>query len=260
MQPIGIFDSGIGGLSIYKDVKKLLPQEDFIYVADKKYFPYGIQNTSTIKERGRNIVSWLEDQGTKLIVIACNTSTVSALTYLRKINPDIPIVGTVPVIKTCAEETKNGKIGVLSTPKTAASKYHKNLINDFADDKDVYTIAVPNLVEIIEEGKFHARTLELVTPLKILQKKEVDTLALACTHFPLLSDTIKDVVGEEILVLDSGEAIARQVMRVLEANEQLKSGDKPGETLFYTTKDNKNFDEMLKKYLNEEYRSKLINI
>lgn len=148
---IGIYDSGIGGLSIYKAIKKKLPYEDFIYIADKKFFPYGKQTDKTIQRRGNKIVSWFENQKVSLIVVACNTATVSSLSYLRKKHPDTPIVGTVPVIKKCSETTKNGIIGILCTPKTKKSSYNKNLIAEFAKNKKVYVKAVPKL----EIGRAH---------------------------------------------------------------------------------------------------------
>ncbi|MEX0877492.1 MAG: glutamate racemase [Candidatus Spechtbacterales bacterium] len=260
MTAIGIYDSGIGGISIYNSVKNLLPNEDYIYVADKKYFPYGLRDTETIHKRGDRIVSWFKQQNVKLIIIACNTSTVSALEYLRQLHPDIPIVGTVPVIKTCAKFTKTGKIGVLCTPQTAESPYQAELIEKFASDKEVYVIACPNLVEEIETGNFKESSAALSKPLSILLSKDVDTLALGCTHFPLITETIKIITGKKIKVLDSGDAIARQTKKVLKANKSLNNSNKKGQTLFYTTAKSQNFDIIASRYAGYKIKSESILI
>lgn len=257
---IGIFDSGIGGFSVYKSIKKLLPSEDFIYVADKKFFPYGTKPTKVVRERSEKIISWLEERGVKLIVIACNTSTVSSLRYLRTLYPTIPIVGTVPVIKTCAKQSKTGKIGVLCTAKTANSAYQKNLILKFTSNNDVSIVTCSNLVETIEENNLSKNYGVLKKPLKRLLEKNIDTLALGCTHFALVSDSIKELMGKDVLVLHSGDAIARQVKKVLKNNKNLCINNKQGKTCFYTTAYSKKFDIMISKYINLNTKSKLISI
>ena len=130
--PIGIFDSGVGGISIYKIIKDLLPRENYIYLADKKFFPYGTKSGRTIRERTDKITKWFLDRNAKLIIIACNTATVEAIERMREKYPETLFVGTVPVVKTCASKTKNGNIGILCTERTANSEYQKKLIEKFA--------------------------------------------------------------------------------------------------------------------------------
>lgn len=259
---IGIYDSGVGGLSIYKSLKHELPRENFLYIADQKFFPYGSKSTKIIKERADAACSWLEDEGVKLIVIACNTATVFGLDYVRKRHPNTPIVGTVPVIKKCAQLSKNGNIGVLCTPKTARSHYQKNLIHSFARGKNVYVRAPARLVEMIEAEDMTNKTIQtsLQVPLSYLKNKNIDTLALGCSHFPLVSKHIQKIIGENVLLLDSGHAIARQVKRVLTRNKMIKRSKREGTITFFTTANPKNFDTIGSKYLHSNIYSKKIDI
>lgn len=260
MQPIVILDSGIGGLSIYKSIKKLLPQEDYIYIADKKYFPYGELSSQLIQERVNKILGYFRAQNTKLVILACNTATVSALSSARKNFPALAIVGTVPVIKTCAERTQNNNIGVLCTLKTARSSYQKKIIAQFASDKNVYVKACPGLVELIESAD--ESSSELSKSLEYLKRKNIDTLALGCTHFPLIRKRIQKIMGDKVLILDSSYAIARQAKRVLENNKTLRQINKKtkGTTIFYTTANPPMFDIMIRRYLGKNFKSKLLKI
>lgn len=260
MQPILILDSGIGGLSIYKSIKKLLPQEDYIYIADKKYFPYGELSSQLLKKRVNNILEYFQKQNIKLAILACNTATVSTLNNARKSFPALAIVGTVPVIKTCARRTQNDNIGILCTSKTARSSYQKNLIAQFAPDKNVYVKACPGLIESIESSIEISH--ELSKSLQYLKKKNIDTLALGCTHFSLITSDIQKIMGREVLVLNSSDAIARQVKKVLGSNETLKQANKKtkGITIFYTTANSAKFDIMIKRYYNVKSKSLLLEI
>ena len=173
-------------------------------------------------------------------------------------------MGTVHVIKTCAQRTQNGKIGVLCTSKTAYSTYQKKLIAQFAPDKKVYIKACPGLVESIESSNesSYESSLELFKPLYDLKRKKIDTLALGCTHFPLIIKLIQKTIGKEVLILDSGDAIARQVKKVLMKNESLKTTNKKieGSTIFYTTANPKKFDIMTERYCGVKIKSHLIKI
>lgn len=237
-RPIGILDSGIGGITIWKEVVKELPKESTIYIADSKNVPYGSKTPKEIHRLGRKLVHFLLKRDVKLIVVACNTVTVTSLDKLRKEFPQIPIVGTVPVVKTAAEKTKKGKIGILSTVRTAQSQYQKDLIKKFAKDLEVLNIGTDKLVPLIEKGENVDSVLsEILKPFD-----SIDVLALGCTHFPLIEDKIKRTLGTRVLVLDSGPAIARQVGRVLVHNELL-SNSKSASHYFYTTGDEKLYNK-----------------
>lgn len=217
---IGILDSGIGGLTVAREIVRLLPQEDIVYIGDRKNAPYGVRSKNEILDLSRRMVDFLIGKNVKAIVAACNTITVNCLDDLRKEYTGTPIIGTVPVVKTAVKTTRNRRIGILSTKATADSRYQKELIAKFAGDCVVVSIGTDKLVPLIEKGDVEGSGFlpVLNDVLRIFKEKEVDTLALGCTHFPYIRAQIQKHLGKDVEVLDSGEAIARQVRRVLEAN------------------------------------------
>lgn len=249
-QPIGILDSGVGGLSIWKEVVKQLPSESTIYIADSKNCPYGTRPVDTIYPLAKRLVQFLVDKKVKIIVVACNTITVSCLDRLRKEFPDTPIVGTVPVIKTAATLSKNKKIGVLSTKTTAESIYQKQLINTFSAGCDVLNIGTDKLVPVIENGEIDKKDSYRVLKsiLRPFIEKNVDALVLGCSHFPFLKKEMKKILGLHVMILDSADAIARQTARVLTNNNAL-SLKKDTEYQFYTTGDVDQFEVVANKLI-----------
>jgi glutamate racemase len=236
IQPIGVIDSGLGGLTILKEIMAALPDESTIYIGDSKHAPYGARSVDDIETLSRNMITFLLQQNVKLIVIACNTITVTAIETLRNEFPNIPIVGTVPIIKKAAEVSHNKRIGVLSTTQTAQSDYQKNLIQKFAADCTVFNYGTDSLVPLIEAGKLDLPELESVLH-KVLNRftsENIDTLALGCTHFPIIKNAIQTILGPDVTLLDSGAAIARQVRRILEHNAILNSNSEAIHA-FYTT-------------------------
>lgn len=236
--PIGVLDSGLGGLTVWKEIISLLPEESTIYLGDSLNAPYGAKTESEIYVLSKKQIEFLLTQKVKLIVIACNTITVSCLDKLRKDYPGVPIVGTVPVIKTAAQITKNRRFGILSTTRTAASTYQQNLINEFAGDCKVFVHGTDKLVPFIEKGEMtsDAMTNALQEVVTLFQKEEIDTLVLGSTHFPFLREQLQKMFGTGITILDSGPAIARQVNRILENNDTLAT-KQDAQYLFYTTGD-----------------------
>ena len=224
--PIGILDSGLGGLTIMQSVMRELPNESIIYVGDSANIPYGEKSSEQILQLSRRLVDCLISHHVKLIVVACNAITVTNLENLRTLYPTIPLIGVVPVIKTAAEKTKNGRIGVLATTATTRSAYQKKLIADFADGHAVFTHGTDRLVPLIEQGIVDGAELSSIlhSSLSAFSKEDIDTLVLGCTHFPIIEAAIQNVVGVDVQILDSGGAVARQVRRVLTANKQLSTG------------------------------------
>lgn len=233
-RPIGIFDSGVGGLSVLLEVKKLLPHERFVYVADQAYIPYGNKSKAELVRRLTKVMEFFLSQNVKAVIIACNTATVYTILEMRK-QFSIPIIGTVPVIKTLARITKSGKTAVFSTPATAKSEYLEDLIQKFAPTITVIKVGGSGLEELIEEGDLEAEEIEniLVTNLTPLVQDGVDAIALGCTHYPFLKKLMEEIVGRKVTIVDSGEAIARRTKVILENNKTL-SGEK-GEDRYYTT-------------------------
>jgi glutamate racemase len=244
-QPIGILDSGVGGLTIWKEITVLLPHESIIYIGDSKNTPYGQFNADKTHKLAKKLVKFLLSKNSKVIVIACNTITVSCLDKLRIEFPQVPIIGTVPVIKTAAQITKNKKIGILSTTYTAKSAYQKQLIEKFANHCRVFEHGTDELVPLIEKGELGGEKINdiLQKTLNKFKKEGIDTLALGCTHFPFVSADLRRILGDDVRLLDSGAAIARQVQRVLEKNNSLTHKSK-SKYEFFTTGTVKNFEKV----------------
>lgn len=248
--PIGIIDSGVGGLSVWREIIALLPHESTIYLADQKNVPYGTKDPEEIYKLAKRLVAFLLSSHVKIIVIACNTITVTSIKRLREEYPQVPIIGTVPVVKKAVEITKNGRIGILSTISTAESEYQKQLIKKYAENMHVINIGCDKLVPLVEQGIINGRSVEEAVALDIgeFKKNKIDTLALGCTHFPFIRSVLHKLLGEDVQLLDSGSAIARQVKRILEHNVSL-ADTLGGSHLFFTTGNAENFKNVAKKLL-----------
>lgn len=234
MHPIGFFDSGLGGLSIWNVVKKYIPSESTIYLADQKNIPYGNKSEELIKTRTVECLEFLVNKGVKLIVLACNASTVSGISYYRNKFPQIPIVGVVPAIKPALALTKTNHVGVLATEKTVESEYFKKLVKDHADGKKVYSIGcTERLVESVEQGMVDADEVKLILKsyLSSFREKQVDIVVLGCTHYPFLVKTMNEI-NPKLQYIDSSEAVAKQVKRVI--GDKIMS-EKNVTDEFYTT-------------------------
>lgn len=258
--PIGIFDSGVGGLTILSEVKKLLPYESFIYVADQKYIPYGSKSPLVVKERARKITEFLVSKQVKLIIVACNTATVTSISSLRK-QFDIPLIGVAPVIKTASQKTKTKKVAVFATPATVRSVYLQELIKKYGNGSIVCKDGATGLENLIDKGVVSGERIEEILQRHLLPLKKggVDVIALGCTHYPFLKKRMQEILGQDILILDSGGAVARQTKRVLEANNAL-SPAKKGEDWYYTSGDKKTFQEVVKKLLKKNVYAKSIDL
>ncbi len=250
-RPIGIFDSGIGGLTILSEAKKLLPGESFVYVADQANHPYGKKDEEQLMKLTADIVDFLVSKNVKLVIAACNTASVHTLDYLRQ-KYKIPIVGVVPVIKTIANISKTKKAAVFATPATVKSPYLQNLIDKYADGVEIYKVSGTGLEEIIEKGDFDNPKINAILNKHLLSLKEknVDAIALGCTHYPIIEKQMKKIVGDWAKIVDSGGAVARRVKAVLE-NEDMLSGEK-NEDLYYTTGDVEHFRALAQKILDKK--------
>jgi len=233
---IGIFDSGVGGLGIFKEIKRFLPSENILYLADSKNCPYGEKTVEEIKKICKKNTQFLLHNNAKIIVVACNSASVAALNYLRTEFPGVPIVGVVPVVKTAVKLTKNKKIGILATRATVQSEYLKGLVKEFCSGINVYYQASGELVDLIENDINGEKRREVLNNcLKKFIKNDVDVIALGCTHFPFVKKEIQKIVGARTEVLDSSGAVARQVKRVLTQNEELLGSQKNPDYQFYTS-------------------------
>lgn len=238
-RPIGVFDSGIGGLTVWRALVKLLPHESTVYIADQAHIPYGEKSAAFIRGRVEKAIAFFLKKDVKLIVVACNTATIAGIDMYRKKFPAIPIVGTVPVIKTAAEKTKTGKIVLLATHYAAKSRYVKQLIRKFAAQHTVIRVGATELVHLVESGIIDGEVTayKLSHILSPLKDKHADVLVLGCTHFPFLYEKIRAIVGDNMQIVESGGAIARQVERISIHNEIAASVMQAPLCEFFTTGD-----------------------
>lgn len=237
-RPIGLLDSGVGGLSLLAAARRLLPNERYIMLADGRHFPYGETDPAVISQRTARLSRFLLDRDVKLIVAACNTASVHALEDLRAAFPCVPFVGVVPVVKTLASRTRTGAIALLSTPATAQSDYLAGLLRHFAADTRVINISCPGLAEAVESGEIGAdRTMELLRGLLArVDSGGADVLGLGCTHYFFLRPAIKTILGNGVRVFDASRPVARRVRQVLDGRNALAS-TRCGPDEFYTTGD-----------------------
>jgi glutamate racemase len=236
--PIGVFDSGVGGLSVAREIRALLPSEDMIYVADSAYCPYGGRPLEEISARAVAVTSALIRGGAKLVVAACNTASGAAIDLLRA-TFDVPIVGLEPAVKPAAASSAAGRIAVLATPATLKTERFNRLVDRHGAGVEVVKVACPGFVELVEAGEVTGpRALATVREdLAPVLSSPVDRVVLGCTHYPFLRDTITEVLGPDVEVLDSGAAVARQVKRVLTEHHLLAPAGGVGSFRLYTTGD-----------------------
>jgi len=239
-RPIGMFDSGVGGLSIWRATRRLLPQENMIFFADSGHVPYGEKSPQELHDLTGRITRFLLDNDAKVIVVACNTATVHAIGHLRETFPDVPFVGVVPVVKTLARRTRTGTIAVLSTPATSRSPYLASLIREFASDKDVINVGCDGLENAVEEGHVRSRstTALLERHLAPVTGSAADVVGLGCTHYPFLRARIKRMLGPRVRLFDPSRPVARRTREVLRERDALGENPSP-EYRFYTTGDPK---------------------
>ncbi|MCS4237546.1 glutamate racemase [Myroides gitamensis] len=232
--PIGLFDSGIGGTTIWQEIHKLMPTEDTIFLADQKNAPYGTQTKEAILALSHKNIQYLVDQGCKLVVVACNTATTNAIQELRS-SFTIPIIGIEPAIKPASLLTKTSTIGVLATKGTITSDLFTSKLKLYPNVKIIEQIGY-NLVTLIESGQLHSQEMKDLLQLYLLPMVEqgMDTLVLGCTHYPYLTPIIKTLIPEHILIIDSGEAVAKHTQKILGEHHLLTPHTNKGSTVFYT--------------------------
>ena len=218
--PIGIFDSGIGGTSIWKEIHQLLPTENTIYLSDSINAPYGQKSIDRIIELSVKNTEFLLDKNCKLIVVACNTATTNAINYLRT-NYDVPFIGIEPAIKPASIQTKTNTIGILATKGTLNSKLFESTSNTLDRHVQIVEQVGEGLVELIENGLLHSEkmTTLLTKYLHKLMRHNIDHLVLGCTHYPYLIPQIKKITNNKITIIDSGLAVAKQTKRILERHQ-----------------------------------------
>lgn len=233
--PIGVFDSGVGGLTVAREIMRQLPQERIIYFGDTARVPYGSKSKETVIRYSRQIIHFLESKGVKAIVVACNTASAFALETLQP-EMKIPIIGVVkPGAKVAAETTVNGNIGVIGTEGTIGSKIYTQTIQQHTPDAVVLGKACPLFVPLVEEGWLKDPvTIEVAKRyLDFFQKSDIDTLILGCTHYPLLRSTIRGIMGERVNLVNPAYETAQELKRLLTEHQLINDGADTRETSMY---------------------------
>ena len=249
--PIGIFDSGVGGLSVLRAVRQILPGERTIFLADQAHVPYGPRSLEEVRRFAFGITEYLLEQGAKLIVVACNTASAAALHDLRQRYPETPFVGMEPAVKPAAEQTQTGVVGVLATPATFQGALYASVIERFANGVTVLQDTCSGLVAQIEDGKLDGLETRriLTTALDPMLEQNIDTVVLGCTHYPFVIPLIQEITGPKVRVIDPAPAVARQVVRRLEARHLLNQEPERKPTRFLTTGDPVQLQNLLSKLI-----------
>ena len=236
--PIGVFDSGVGGLSILREMRRQMPDEPILYFADQSHVPYGPRPMEQVREFSEGITRFLLDQGADLIIVACNTASAAALTTLRRTFPVVPFVGMEPAVKPAAEVTRSGVVGVLATPTTFQGELYASVVERFARGVRLVNQTVPGLVEQIEAGHVDTpETEDLIRrALAPILAAKADAIVLACTHYPFVIPVITRLAGPGVTVIDPAPAVARQAARLRQAAWP-REPTTPGSTALVTSGD-----------------------
>lgn len=234
--PIGVFDSGFGGLSVLRAIRSALPAEDLIYCADHAWLPWGERDVEFVRERARILAGALAGAGVKAVVVACNTATAAAADGLRD-ESDLPVIAMEPAVKPAAAATRGGIVGVLGTGGALASARFSALLDRYGSGLEVLTRPAPELVEAVETDGPEQRRARIADAVGPLIDRGADVIVLGCTHFPFLRADIEALVGPDIAVIDTGAAVARELVRRLEAGGLTAPASHPGNERFWTSGD-----------------------
>lgn len=251
-QPIGIFDSGLGGLTVVKEIMEHLPNESIIYFGDTARVPYGNKSKETVTRFSAQIIGFLQSKGVKAIIIACNTVSSNSIEELRAMFPEIPIEGVVePGVKVGLEKTETGRIGIIGTEATIRSNKYPSLIKDANPKAQVFARSCPLFVPLVEDGWINHPVTNMVAGeyLGPLLKEKIDTLILGCTHYPMLSEIIQKVVGDQVTLVNPAQEAAYKMERKLKQWQHLSLGKTPPTYEFYVSDHTSQFEHMAKEFL-----------
>jgi glutamate racemase len=236
-QAVGVFDSGLGGLSIARCITENLPNEQLIYVSDHLFAPYGDKSSTVIIERVNKLADWLINQNVKVIVVACNTATVIAIEQLR-LRVSIPVIGVEPAIKPAAIQSKSKKVALLVTEATAVNQRFLALIALHKNGSDVFIQPCPGLVELIELGLHKSEQCRQLLQrfLQPLLQKNIDTLVLGCTHYPFVRSLIQEIVGNKITIMETAQPVTEQLIRKLKQKDIIQDVENIPQHTFYSSR------------------------
>ena len=253
--PIGVFDSGVGGLSVLRAIRSLMPEEDILYFGDQGHVPYGPRSMGQIQNFSEGITKFLLDHDSKLIVVACNTASAAALAYLRERFPLVPFVGMEPAVKPAAETTRTGKVGVLATPATFQGALYASVVERFGTGVEFFQHTCPGLVNQIEKGELSSEDTRAILEDALLPmldaSRNIDTVVLGCTHYPFVIPLIEQIVGKNVRVIDPAPSVAKQVKRLLEVAGTKSQAQGRASVRFFTSGNPSEMKSMLPVLLGE---------
>ena len=251
--PIGIFDSGVGGLSVLRAIRAQMPEESVLYFGDQIHIPYGPRPMEQIRDFSEAITNFLLERNAKLLVVACNTASAAALKYLRETFSHVQFVGMEPAVKPAAETTQTGKVGVLATPATFQGALYASVVERFANSVTLFQNTCNGLVQQIEQGNLNGNETRkiLENALHPMLEKNIDTVVLGCTHYPFVIPLIQEIVGDKVRVIDPAPSVARQAKRLLEAEGVKNDTSAVGSAIFYTSGDPSALKSLLPTLLRE---------
>lgn len=252
--PLGVFDSGVGGLSVLRAIRAHMPHESVVYLGDQTHIPYGPRPAGQIRNFSKAITAFLLEQNSKLIVAACNTASAAALNYLRGEFPQVRFVGMEPAVKPAVEHTQTGNVGVLATPATFEGPLYASVVERFANGVRLFQNTCNGLVQQIEAGNLEgAETRQILEDALLpMLENNIDTIVLGCTHYPFVIPLIERIVGEKARVIDPAPAVARQVRRLLEAEGLTNPALSNGSKRIFTSGDPERLKSMLPKLLGQD--------
>lgn len=229
-QPVGVFDSGVGGISVLQELIKVMPNENYIYLGDSKHAPYGTKPLEMVRQLTFENVRILLDQGAKGLVVACNTATSAAVRLMRGMYPELPIVGIEPALKPAALQKEHPRVLVMATPMTVQQEKFRQLMARYEEKAEIYPLPCPGLMEFIEAGDLESERLhdflqQLLAP---YLDKDLDSVVLGCTHYPFARKMIRRILGDTVTIFDGGEGTAREMRRRLAAADLLNPSEEPG--------------------------------
>ncbi len=249
--PIGFFDSGVGGLSVMREALKLMPNENYIYFGDSKNAPYGVKEMKEVRDLTFDAVEFLLNKGAKAIAVACNTATSAAVAELRKVYKDVPIVGIEPAVKPAVELHRDGDVIIMATPFTLTHNKFKRLMDYYGEQATITPMPCDGLVEFIEKGDLDSKELKdyLRDKFKEYKHKDIASIVLGCTHYPFIRDTLSEVLGKDIPIIDGGEGTVRELRRRLKEADLINDSSEKGTVEFYNSCGRDEVTELSKKLL-----------
>lgn len=254
MRPIGVFDSGVGGISVLRELVALMPNENYIFFGDSKNAPYGTKTLEEVQRLTCEDASYLVDMGVKALVVACNTATSAAIKILRQRYVDMPVIGIEPALKPAVLSKRNPRVLVMATPMTLREEKFRQLMGQFETQAEILPLPCPGLVEFVEQKELKGKRLEefLTKLFEEYQRKPVDCVVLGCTHYPFVKGMIQKVLGSQVKVFDGGEGTARETHRRLEECGLLNPSEEKGGVQFFSSLETKEACELAKILLESE--------